>query len=166
MGYAVTLFISVIQNQKRILAKEEVLNQVSYAMEYMIRNIKISLGDATGNCLSNSGDLFNLTHYNASKNIYEGIKFVTNKNICQEIFLDTNGLVKRVDNGLSPQQVLSSNIQINYLGFILNGDNAMQVVSESESRQPRVTVSLNVKVVPNGQDQVMQTTISPDTIND
>ena len=81
MGSMVTIFISIIQNQRRILVKQETLSKVSYAMEYITRNVRSSSKDTTGSCLPDKGDIYFLTHYNSAKELYEGIKFITNDNI-------------------------------------------------------------------------------------
>ena len=47
IGIAVDIFISVVQGQRRVLEEQELLNQTSYAIEYMSTAIKMSQHQAS-----------------------------------------------------------------------------------------------------------------------
>jgi len=158
----VSIFTSIIRDQRGILTEQELLNQTSYVTEYMSRTIRAAIKDTTGNCLSSSGDIYLLTYYDLASGFYNGIKFITENNICQEFFLDTDGVLKEMKNGGSSQNILSDKFEIKYVRFIINGDKSLDVASESDSIQPRVTFAINVKVqTPLGQkEKITQTTAS------
>jgi type II secretory pathway pseudopilin PulG len=159
----VTIFLSVIQHQKRILAEEEMLNQASFAIEQISRGITSAVPDVTGTCLvQNLGGLYSLTHYNAATHFYQGIKFVTNEQGCQEFFIDADGFLKEVQNGGEPQNIISPQFLISYMKFVINGDKAIKDSVVSGLQTPRVTMVLKVVNTEDGalSEKVIQTTIS------
>ena len=40
IGAAISVFISIIQHQKRVLAEQQILNQISYVEEYMSKSLR------------------------------------------------------------------------------------------------------------------------------
>jgi len=113
VGVAIAIFLSIIQSQKRILAQEQLLSQVSYTMEYMSKGLRMAKKDSVGNCLvyTNSdlsisdtfpGYTFLYSRPNYWKcvegtctyvyGVYEGIKFInqSNDDVCQEFYLDAD----------------------------------------------------------------------------
>ena len=55
VGAVITSFISAIRSQKRILAYQELFDQISYVMEYMSRTLRMAVKETTGGCLSSPG---------------------------------------------------------------------------------------------------------------
>ena len=97
IGAALSIFISIIQSQKRVLAEQQFLNQVSYAEEYISKGIRMAKAEVDENCLIDSegnvhpGYIYLLTHQNGQS--YEGIKFINQSGIsassgpiCEEFF--------------------------------------------------------------------------------
>ncbi len=78
------LFISIFQQQKRTLSQQELLNQTSYAVEYMSRALRMAKKDTTGGCLD--ADYIGYNY----RSLYEGkgIRFINHSNddVCQEFF--------------------------------------------------------------------------------
>ena len=169
----VSIFITVVQHQKRILSQQEMLNQVSYAKEYMSRSMRSAVRDYAGNCLNDGqsthpGSVYLLTHYNAIAGLYQGIKYITKDNVCQEFFLDTDdGTLKEKQDALEALSITSDAFTINSLAFIINGDASLALASSTDGRQPRVSILLRVKALPflSLQDQVFQTTVSQRNLN-
>lgn len=162
----VSIFVSVIQQQKRILQEQDLLNQASYAIEYMSRSIRDAIKDKTGNCLLTSGNIYSLTHYDPVASFYQGIKFVTKDNICQEFFFDTDGVLKEIKSTGQPQNILSSKFKIKYFRVILNGNKILQTASEKDLTQPRLTILLDVETNDQNQhEKIIQTTISQKDLN-
>ena len=83
IGAAIGIFLSVVQNQKKILAEQQFMNQISYAEEYMSKALRMAAVDIDGSCLidphgsnqSNPGYIYLLTRYDTSKGLFKGIKF-------------------------------------------------------------------------------------------
>src|SRR5437016_4779509 len=97
LGTAVSIFLSIIQSQKNILKEQDLLDQASYALEAMSRNIRAAAKDTTGSCIS-VGSIYSLTHFNVL-GFYSGIKFIASDNSCTEYFLDVDGSLKSSKNG-------------------------------------------------------------------
>ncbi len=172
MSVVVNMFTSIVQQQKRILAEQELLNQVSYVQEYVSRAVRSAVKDAAGDCLfdnenSYAGYIYLLTHYHGELGVYEGIKFITKDNICQEFFVDSaDGLLKEIKNGGSPQNILSAKFNLQHAIFIINGDKEIYGATASDARQPRVTMVIDVKNQTEGNpDKVFQTTVSQRNLN-
>lgn len=167
MSATVSIFLSIIQHQKRILIDQESLNQISYATEYISRSIRDSVVDETGSCIESSGNIYLLTHYNSLDGFYEGIKFISKDNTCQEFFLDIDGILKEVKDSQPWQNIISSKFNIKYVRFILNGDKTLSSASENNTIQPRVTMVLNIEIQTDSglQEKIIQTTISNRNLN-
>ena len=172
ISVTVGIFISVIQHQKRVLSQQDLLGQLSYAQEYMSRTLRSAVKDTSGNCLVNgenahSGYTYLLTHYNIELDAYEGIRFITKDNTCQEFFRDSgDGLLKEIKDGALPQNLVSDTFIMSSVKFIINGNSTLQGAGEDNGIQPRVTMALNVDgKAMNGKNQIFQTTISQRDLN-
>lgn len=153
MGAISGLFISVLRVQKRTLASQRLLDQTSYAMEYMSRTLRMAKKDLTGNCIT-SGTNYQKTRGGA------GLKFINYKDECWEFFLESSQLKETRKIGTPQQETLgltSSELQIISLNFNLRGE------SQTDNDQPMVTLFLSIRSVGVGSDQPeikIQTTIS------
>lgn len=169
IGVVVSIVISVIGQQRRVLAQQELLNETSYVQDYISRLAHGAVQDTTGSCLgvSYAGYDYLLTHFDSIAGIYQGIKFITKDNVCQEFFLDTDGLFKEVKDGQAPQPLLSDTFTVKYARFIINGNKSLIGASSADTVQPRVTFSLNVQVSIDNvlQEKIIQTTISQSNLN-
>ncbi len=105
---AVGIFLSIVANQKKILAEQQLLNQLSYAQEYMSKALRAATKEgleATNNCLvdssnSNSeltGYTYLFTNYDVSSSLFRGIRFLNQSDhdnlgnaLCQEFFVEPN----------------------------------------------------------------------------
>ena len=101
VGAALGIFIEIVKNQKRILAEQQFLNQISYVEEYMSKALRMAKTEkGTEDCLidratQGSGNhtdyMYLLTRpVTRSGEIYfTGIKFInqSDDNSCQEFFL-------------------------------------------------------------------------------
>ncbi len=111
IGAAIGIFISIVQHQKKILAEQELLNQVSYVEEYMSKAMRMATKDTAGNCLVDNSSLSPNpeTYYSgytylltrpvtiSGASFFTGIKFLNQSNtdnsgvpVCQEFYLDTS----------------------------------------------------------------------------
>jgi len=102
------LFLSMIKTQKKILAEQEVLNQVSYAIEYMARAIRMARADEFNTCVGQG----------ESYGVYSnGIKFInhSSEDICQVFLWDSVDKVLKEsrDGGQTYIPITSRDVIIN-----------------------------------------------------
>lgn len=176
-GVTVDIFISIVKNQKRILEEQELLDQTSYAMQYMSNALRAAAKDTSGSCLNAPGDIYELTHCPVSCTTPQpcpcnGIKFINSldSNVCDEIFLDTsvsitNPPLRESKDYASPLNLLSSKLKLKYGSFVINGDKTLHVASFSDLVQPRVTMLLDVLTALNQSEKIFQTTVSQRNFN-
>jgi len=138
VGAAMTIFISIVSNQKKVLSEQQVLNQVSYAQEYMskaLRMAKVALTASDLACMGseNSGYIYLLTRYDVATQTFKGVKFINQSGldesgepICQEFFVDhenpadagTPLVIKEIKNGVGPTDITSADLIINYMKIL------------------------------------------------
>ena len=108
-----------------------------------------------------------MTHFDSVEGSYQGIKFLTKDNVCQEVFLDTDKILKEIKDGQMAQNILSNKFQIKYVRFVMNGNKALQGVSENDFFQPRVTIVMDAQFPSSvsQQEKVIQTTVSQHNLN-
>lgn len=147
------IFILGLSSQRKVLADQEILNQMSYAIEYMGRAIRmakkddVSFAEQIKNCLS--GNKVNYENPSESE-----LRFRNYQNQCQRFFLSGNQIYEQKDYDTGgPQFPLTSPaLRINSLKFRVSGE------SQADNFQPRVTIS--VEVESRGRKLQFQTTIS------
>lgn len=174
VGAALGIFISIIDNQKQVLANQQLLSQMSYLQEYMSKALRMAKTDMVGSCLGdgNEGYIYLLTHHNQTIDRFEGIKFLNQSdNSCTEFFLE-NGIIKELKNNPEPENavpVTSTALQISSVRFSINGSNGSAFECGSTTQcgasyydfvQPRVTILFNL-----GGDKIVQTTVSQRNLN-
>ncbi len=173
IGVVADVFISMVSSERRILAEQELLNQTSFAIEYMSKAIRMATKDASGNCLGQAGYIYLLTHCDTG-NICHGVKFInqTDGNACQEFFLDSTTdpakpALKEIKGNGTAKNILSDRLEIKYGKFIINGDSTLGFATGGDLIQPRVTVLLDVKTQLTGrqQEKIIQTTVSQRNLN-
>lgn len=167
IGTALGIFISIVQNQKRVLAEQQVLSQISYVEEYMSKALRMANVAGDDSCIP-QGHIYLLTNYDQSSQFFRGIKFINQSDVnpaiinsgCQEFYLD-NGILKEVRGNASPVALTSDKLKINSIKFSVNG------VSSADRIQPRVTILLNVNIPGDNQgaNRIIQTTVSQRNIN-
>lgn len=135
------LFISGIRIQRRILATQDLINQASYAMDYMSRSLRMAKKE-TGNpptCLSANGSNYEILAGG-------GIAFIDYNGICTSFLLSGlcpgNGIVRtQMISGVLHNDCLTSpKIKVNKFKVSLSGESQ----SEVPNLQPRVTLYLEI----------------------
>lgn len=188
IGAALVIFISVVQHQRKILSEQELLNQVSYAQEYMskaLRMAKAATRDEDASCLDgNIGYIYLLRRPDSKTGLYRGIKFInqSDNNACQEFFLDNetdpaHPVLKELKNSANDSDAValtSASLQIEFVRFGINGSNGCyggsacpDGISDADDLQPRVTILLGVKTRGSEQEpaRIIQTTVSQRNLN-
>lgn len=190
IGAALSIFISIIKDQRRVLAEQQFLNQVSYAEEYISKGIRMAKAEVNENCLIDSegndhpGYIYLLTHPHPNGQSYKGIKFINQSGIdasggpiCEEFFLDRTGdgnpvLKELQNNGINgPAVALTpANLQIDSVRFLINGSSdsyVKQCIGTDPCVQPRVTMIMEVKIAGDNDEpmRTIQTTLSQRNLN-
>ena len=183
IGAALSIFISIIKDQRRVLAEQQFLNQVSYAEEYISKGIRMAKAEVNENCLIDSeghdhpGYIYLLTHPHPNGQSYKGIKFINQSGIsassdpiCEEFFLDTDGVLKESQNNGSPVALTPANLQIDSVIFLINGSSdsyVEQCIGTDPCVQPRVTMIMKVKIAGDNDEpmRTIQTTLSQRNLN-
>jgi len=189
IGAALGIFISIILQQRNILAQMELLNEVSYIQEYVSKGMRMAAKDLNGDCLGSdyAGWSYLLTKPNSdtsssNHNFYMGIKFLNqselnkkNEPTCEEIYLDTDGVLRETKDGASdgtlPIPLSSSKYIINSIRFGIDGYTGSSVsgpIGDQDSSyfvsppQAKITILMNVGLIGNTQVPAMnlQTTVS------
>lgn len=186
IGTAMGIFISIVKQQKRILAEQELLNQASYVMEYMSKAIRMAEKDDAGGCLTEGvvsypGYTYLLTRADPG-GFYRGIKFInqSDNNACQEFYLDnavqgdtsTPLVLKEIKNGVPIEGALltSEKFNIEALRFGINGHDGCYgepvkcPQTEGGNNQPRITILLNIRMDAQSVKK-FQTTVSQRNLN-
>jgi prepilin-type N-terminal cleavage/methylation domain-containing protein len=149
IGSITGIFISGLSSQRRILAEQDILNQIGYAIEYMGRAIRmakkddISISGQTKNCLS--GNKVNYETPTESE-----IKFRNYQNQCQRFYLSSNQIFEEKDGTVLA--LTSPKIKVNTLKFKIFGE------SQDDTYQPRVAIFMEIES--RGKKLQFQTTIS------
>jgi len=186
MGTAISIFISIVQHQRRIMAQEELLNQASYFVEYMTKGLRMAGKAQTDDCIG-EGYVYQLEDF--SDGVWKGIKFINQSDpdiahpegACQKFCLDAstpeNPVLKEIKNSAGSwdcstgTNVTSTNLSIESLNFSLNGlipglgDDHVPITGDLS--QPRATISLNIKTQAdiNHVATKIQTTVSQRDLN-
>jgi prepilin-type N-terminal cleavage/methylation domain-containing protein len=164
VGVITTSFISAIRSQKRILAYQELFDQISYVKEYMSRGLKMAvkeLGDLLpgdllpSSCLSEIGLNYQLIDST-------GIKFLTPISqeemlpglLCESFYSSSTQIwhqirERNIDLPLTPPYLKVNNLKFNLIGEMQPPDN----------QQPRVTFVIDIETK-DGSKIKLQTTIS------
>lgn len=154
IGTATGAFVSAIKLQKYNLAYQRLLDQTSYAMEYMSRAIRMAKKDEIS-CIDGS-------------NYYEGaghrIKFATyhNADECWKFFrnveIDSRGQFGKlkVEKDGTPYDLTSDDFDVTSFNVVVSGDDG------ADQKQPRVTVFMEIRGRGSGNQPKIQiqTTIS------
>ncbi len=117
--------------QRKSLERAEILNQISYALEFMSRELRLAQKDLNGSCIS-------------AKNNYlvEGtnsIKFKDFNGKCQRFYLLNNQLMHDYQDHYSALPLTSPKIIVSSLKFLVEGQ------TQDDTLQPRVTLILEIE---------------------
>jgi len=141
-------FVMALKGQQRALATQEILDEVSYSLEYVSRALRMAKKELnctsktdplTCSCLKNNGYGFNYESTYGGK----GIKFNTYKtpSDCQEIFWDTSdNRLKEIRNG--GQSVALTSDELEIVAFKIGSSDSW---TQNDNKQPRITLFLEVK---------------------
>lgn len=169
------LIISAVQNQSRILSSQQLLDQISYALEYMGRSIRMArkellcedpLDNNKPCCLRSAGYGFN---YETKPGV---IRFLDENQRCHQFFLSESKILYEItstdntDKNFEDAQILvplsSPELEVASLNFGISGQD------QADNLQPRVTIFLEIigKETQLARPKInLQTTISQRTLD-
>jgi len=167
VGTSVTIFVYLVRDQKRILAKQEIMNQVSYIIEKTGKALRMAKIDEDGSCLGEGYEnyVYRLTHFESG--VYRGVKFVnqTNNDACEEYYLLDSVFYQKI-NSQEPVPLSSNKFEVSNLRFIINGDTTLSQVGLQNYYQPRVTIYFQMgQTSGSSLVQTVQTTVSQRNLN-
>lgn len=151
-----SFLIYSLKSQQRVLAYQTILDNVSYALEYMSRAVRMAekddreIGGDSVSCLA--GYMVNF-EVNGDKN---EIKFRNYNNKCQRFYFEDGKLMMEDEQGSVP--LTSDDLEITSLKFEVSGEE-----QEDDNFQPKVTILMNIRknIGAGSQPEIrIQTTIS------
>ena len=162
-GAFVGFFIASIQAQKKVLASQALIDNVSFNLEYISRAIRMARKELSDPpiCLSSRGLNYEKTQDG------KGLKFINYDGICQEFFWnDSDERLYESKRGETPIPLTSANLEI--ISFQLGLDDSWGQEQEPPT-QPKVTLFLELKRKGQGQEPQpsisIQTTVSQRNLN-
>lgn len=135
------IFLANFELQRKTMAIQKTIGEISYAMEYMGRSIRMARNDLDGSCISDVGYTYDLAQAG------DGIRFIDYKNRCTEFYLDeTEDVIKkRVYDGEWKEYPLTSGIlkvkRFSAHSNILSGEPGLY------EKQPSVTLLMEVAAI-------------------
>ena len=149
MGVATGLFVHVLQNQRKVLAYQELLDQTSFVMEYMTRGIRMAKKQRTATdpiaCFDAGfvGHNYQIVSPSHLKFIrWDHLQGVAGEFICYKFYLDNvNHRLMRKRGVATSTPLTSPELRVTALRFKVIGDG----IEPGEQIQPRVTIVLEVE---------------------
>ena len=150
------VFISNVRVQRRILKTQEQLDQLSYALDYMSRTLRMAKKDSTGKCLSMTGKNYYIQFDESDQPSI--IQFLNSEGHCQQFKLNNFEIALRTssDNdqaNLGGAQPLTSKSSFRVTSQRFN------LIGDDDNSQPRVTIFLEAEIS-EGKKITLQTSIS------
>ncbi|MFA5228267.1 MAG: type II secretion system protein [Candidatus Paceibacterota bacterium] len=154
----INIFIVSIRTQTRIIANQELVEQSTYALDYMANKIRMAVKDETGYC---NGLISN---YVTGTNSIRFISYdaANSKYVCREFILEGNAVKERISSDETsvslgtPTPITSSSFNVSNLVFSLNGDDS--------THQPKITIAITMSKE-SSKELTVQTTISQRRLN-
>ena len=158
------IFLANFEMQRRTMAIQKTIGEISYAVEYMGRSIRMARNDHEGNCLEEGEPGFT---YGIPEED-NGIQFINYREDCVKFFLDeSDGVIKkgvREGGGWTEYDLTSGILRFNSFRSDAN------VTPENEDdlyvKQPSATILLDVEALKGERtqdvwwDAEIQTTIT------
>jgi prepilin-type N-terminal cleavage/methylation domain-containing protein len=136
MGVVAGIFNYAVKGQARALTSQQLMDQSSYAIEYMGRALRMAKKDENAACT----DLNNYNYYKTRED--NGIVFMNYNGECQEFYLATTtdgGQIKE-KKGENTNDLTSGEIDV--VSFNIGPSDSW---GQDDDLQPRVTIFLNVR---------------------
>lgn len=152
------LFVGSLKGQQKALSTQELLDNVSYNLEYISRAIRMAKKDLAGDCIE-EGSNYENPGYNISK-----IRFLNYRGHCQEFLLYNDRLGIKISTDEDEENLgeflplTSDDLEIESVKFQLSGQ------KQGDIFQPQATIFLKIRgkgLSPELQPEIkIQTTIT------
>jgi len=158
LGATVSILVSSIKIQKYNLSHQQLMNQTSYAAEYIVRALRMAKQDNNADCIDKGRNYQIIGAGNS------GLKFIDYSGNCLEIFkTDSDQIVVRNPSiSISALPLISGDYEVTDLQFVVLGDEVDAAGDDTDSLQPRVTffMEIQAKNLPDKPKINIQTTVS------
>ena len=155
------LFAQIFKAQSKVITSQQLLDQTSYALEYMGRFLRMAKKSQDGECLSASG--LNYEIFSAGGEPGGGIRFLSSKTKCQEFFLE-NGQIKSRTSWNTSKTGFGSALSLTSDKFLIEPGSlkfAIQGEQLGDNLQPRATIFMEIGRNPDLKPKIqLQTTVS------
>jgi len=151
----VGFFVNSLKVQQKILFTQQLLDNVSYSMEYISRALRMAQKDISGTCITQD------MNYEITKD-GSGIKFLNYRNVCQEFYWDNTSNPRRLQASSRAVTLPLTSDDLDVIFFKIGPTDSWD---QSDNEQPKVTLYLDVKGVKSQKAELqpeikIQTTIS------
>ena len=150
VGAVIGIFVTALETQRKILARQEILSQVGYALEYMSKSLRMAKKDIANPpfCLDSTGSNYETNPSN------DEITFIDYHGQCVTFSISGGKIMKESDSG-TPEELTSGKIFINQFKINLSGQ------EQTDNLQPSVTIFLDASSTRDSSVGIkIQTTVS------
>ena len=124
-------FVSAVQSQQKTLASQELIDNISYNLEYLSRAMRMAKKDIDGDCITATNN------YQATRS-GAGIKFKNYQDNCQEFFVE-GGKLKETKNGVT-NDLTPPNLEI--VSFSITGSESW---GQGQDTQPKIILLVQAR---------------------
>lgn len=142
--------VGSLKGQQKVLASQKLLDNTSYALEYMSRALRMAKKELSTElaaaCLLDNSNILYGHNYQITQG-GNGLRFISYEEECQEFFLE-NGTLKESKDG-AINSLTSDDLEV--ISFKIGPDDSWD---QNDNDQPRVTLFLEIK---GGKGQMEET---------
>lgn len=126
------VFISALRAQRVVLAEQNLIDNIRFALEFMSRELRLASRDDTGTCTG--------TAYMTYTNSSGVLKFINSDGECVHYRLQGSAIQVSQNGGLSFSNLTFSSVAlVTNLSFIISGE------SRGDHQQPRATILITAE---------------------
>ena len=130
------LFAFAFTQERNVLTSAYILNNASFAADYMSRALRMAQKDIDGSCIDAKHNY--QTFSDAGYTYLNHIKFKNQYGDCEEFYLQNNAIYVKKNGSSLPLTSTSSGMRIDYLKFKVIGE------SQDDDYQPRVILAISM----------------------
>jgi len=151
----VGFFVSSLRVQQKVLFSQQLLDNISYSLEYMSRALRMAKKDVSGGCIVKN------TNYELTRD-GKGVKFLNYRDVCQEFYWDINSAPRSLKEAKDAVILPLTTSDLDVFSFKIGSANSWD---QADNEQPKVTFFLEVKGIKSKKAElqpeiIIQTTIT------
>ncbi len=160
----INLFSSAFSYQREAINSAYLVNSVSYATEYMARSLRMAqrqTNELPEMCLSmdEGGEIYSIIKQG------EGVSFIDHEGNCRSFYKDGDNLKTTMEKNGEKYDALPSNIKVEKLNFVINGDSSVTKAVLGQERQPLLSFSLKARVKDSSEEIEISSAVSQRQLN-